>query len=134
MGMIIVPGNNNGYPYAEGLPPNIGRAVLVPPYPDFIMRCRGNSVNNGYPSVEGLPPNVSSADLEPPYPDFIMLCLGSSFNNGYPLIMKLHNIRRTVFSDLAFADMHAEEINFGGRTVYEAFCKGQKVYGTVYTN
>lgn len=45
------PQKNNGYPYAVHIPKIPRQTALLPPYPDFIMRCLGDEFNDGYPCI-----------------------------------------------------------------------------------
>ena len=45
------PQKNNGYPYVVHIPKIPRQTALLPPYPDFIMRCLGNKFNDGYPCI-----------------------------------------------------------------------------------
>ncbi len=128
MGMIIVSGRNNGYPFAEGLPETPPLAPSAP-YPEFFMRVN----NGGYPVIVQVPA-LPVEMFSPPYPEFMLCCLGKQFNSGYPLIMQLHGIVCEPFSELCFADDDIGDVFYGSVHVTAAYCNGQKVFGTRYTS
>lgn len=131
MGMVIVPGKNNGYPFVEGLTDTISFAD-TPPCHEFYMRI-SPSLNDGYPAIVQIP-QAGGTGLSEPYPDFMFHCLGEDFNDGYPLILQLHGITREPFSDIFFAENNAAELFFGNSRVEAAYCNGQKVYGMKYVS
>ena len=131
MGMVIVPGRNNGYPFAEGLP-DTPTLADTPPYHEYYMRI-SPSLNGGYPAIVQIP-QAGGTGLSEPYPAFMLRCIGGSFNSGYPLILQLHGITREPFSDIFFAEDNAAELFFGEKRVTSAYCNGQKVYGLRYVS
>jgi len=131
MGMVIIPGRNDGYPFAEGLPDTPSLAD-IPPYHEYYMRI-SPPLNGGYPAVVQIP-KTGGTGLSEPYPDFVFHCLGDEFNSGYPLILQLHGITRENFSDVFFAEDNATELFFAGSRVTAAYCNGQKVCGTRYVS
>ena len=129
MGMVIIPGRNSGYPFAEGLP-DTPSLVDTPPYHEYYMRISPER-NNGYPAVMQVP-LVGTLSLAEPYPDAMFHILGEDFNDGYPLLLQLHGITREMFSDVYFAGDRGEELFFDGQKVIAGYCNGQKVYGMRY--
>lgn len=132
MSMMIIEGRNNGYPCIGELSEDY-TVVHKAPFWDFVMKLSPDR-NNGYPCLVQIPVPARETEMKPAYPDFFMHCLGEEFNCGYPCILKLENIRRSVFSNVFFGNSKGIRLFFGGKEVDTAFCNNRKVYGRTYVS
>lgn len=130
MGQIIISGRCGGYPTKEELPDLFGIPDRIPPYPKAMMRAVG-SENKGYPTVTLLPALSAVPDRIPPYPMTMLRCI-SSVNDGFPCIISMANVKRTVASQLYFADKKITDLYWNGQQISSAYCGNKKVYEAEY--